>query len=198
MKISGIIEELNQLIVSDPMYDNDVKCRYKRTNLNKKNWKIQIEVMDLSDFVIVPSYCLGEGLELNILISNPEKKYHQLLEGDVYEESNEITEQIIGVDTASICIGINDFVDLEKTKQLTKSLNTFSDGKFGYVREGKTENELDFIWISGTFDVETNYSVKDIIQYLQEQFKVTKLCKEVDYEEIPVKDDDINNLEYDI
>ena len=145
MRYKGKIKEINHIIVSDPSYDETVACRYERKEINKKNWKVSIDIKP-----------------------------------DVMVE--EISNVDIGMDTASVAIGINgnakEIIDSRNDWQPECCLNTLTDGLFGTVKEGKISDDIVFICISGYLYIDTGYSIEDIIQYLQEQLEITDLEKD--------------------
>lgn len=78
------------------------------------------------------------------------------------------------------------------------SLNTLTDGIFGYVKEGTKDNTIDFIWISGYLDEDTGYSINEILDYICTQFEVKNLYREINNEKFPVIKDNLNDINYDI
>ena len=93
----------------------------------------------------------------------------------------------IGMDSACVAIGINEkakeIVDIRNEWQPECALKTLTDGLFGMVTEGKLNNELKFICLSSFLDEDTEYSIEDVIDYLQYQLNISELEK-VNSEEI--------------
>ena len=71
MKFEGKIKELNQIIVSDPSYDEEVTCRYERKNVNQKDMNVIVEIHECSDKY---DEITINGVEFFILIHNPKEK----------------------------------------------------------------------------------------------------------------------------
>ena len=95
-----------------------------------------------------------------------------------------LEETEIGMDTACVALGINEkadeIIELRDEWQPECSLNTLTDGIFGTVKEGTAKgNHPVFIWISGYLDEDTGYSIEEIIDYLQYQFNITELEKDI-------------------
>ena len=44
----GKIKKINQIVISDPGYGNDVFCRYERKNLYEKDWTVNIQLTNVS------------------------------------------------------------------------------------------------------------------------------------------------------
>lgn len=200
MKITGKIKELNKIIVSDPSYETKVTCRYENNELNAKNWNVTVEIHDVSEKI--------DGLQINgidffILLSNP-KQHCQLKEDGSfsYESSNKIKEIDIGMDSACVAFGINTLADKIKSEkdiwQPEDSLKTLTDGLFGYVKEGKEDGNVNFIYISGYLDEDTDYSIQDVINYITTQLEVKELYQEINHVKFPVIDDDLNDINYEI
>ena len=101
-----------------------------------------------------------------------------------YIKETKISNVDIGMDTASVAIGINEkakkIIDSRDNWQPECCLNTLTDGFFGTVKEGRIGDDIVFICISGYLDIDTGYSMEDIIQYLQEQLEITDLEKDLE------------------
>lgn len=190
MRYKGKIKELNHIVVSDPTYEKDVWCRYERENLNEENWLVNIDIKpsieEFKDFTV-------KGTEFFLFLCK-DKNWAELKENGTisYLKGIGLNEIDIGMDTACVALGID-----EKAKEIIESkedwqpecaLNTLTDGIFGTVKEGKIENgennDIVFIWISGYLDEDTGYTMEDIIDYLQEQFNITELEKDLEREYI--------------
>lgn len=183
MRYSGKIKELNDIVISDPSYNKDVTCRYERNNLNKKNWIIDIDINHLK--TPVSDNITLEGTEFFILLHPKDKTSELKGNGTIsYLSAHKLNEIDIGMDTACIALGINDFAkDINESANFWQpecSLNTLTDGMFGTVKEGIIGNQPNFIWISGYLDADTGYSIQDIIDYLESQFQIVDL--KYDYE----------------
>lgn len=181
MRYNGEIEKLNHIIVSDPSYDKDVTCRYEKTGMNEKDWKIDIDIENVEDKFY--EYTL-KGIEFYIfLVKN--RNFAELGEkGSIkYLREIKIEETEIGIDTACIAFGINEkadeIIEVQDIWQPEESIKTLTDGLFGTVKEGTKNDEPVFIWISGYITDDAGYSIQDIVDYIQTQFKVKDLTKEM-------------------
>ena len=178
MRYNGKIKELNHIVISDPSYTKDVSCRYERDNINAKDWIIDIDIQKVN--TPINKEINLEGTDIFILLHNPKTHCELKNEGSFsYLSENKITETDIGIDTACIALGINNFAKEINNSiedwQPDCSLRTLSDGIFGSVREGKVGENINFIWISGYLDSDTGYSFQDIIDYLERQLNISEL-----------------------
>ena len=194
MRLIGQIEKLDKIIVSDPSYSNDVSCRYERNNLEHTNWKIEIEIHPYKDEI---DGITIEGIDFFILLQDPKQNCILKDNGSFsYYSENKINEIEIGIDTACIALGINNYADTIKNEKDTWqpkcALNTLSDGLFGSVKEGTSNEKINFIWISGFLDKDTDYSIDDLTKYFETQFNISNLQKTFDL--VESKED----IDYDI
>jgi len=181
LRYKGILNGLNHIIISDPSYDESVTCRYERTNLKKENWFVDIDIKSvieqMENFTI-------KGTEFFLFLCK-DKRLGELKENGTISYLKEINleETEIGMDTACIALGTNDkakeIIELRDDWQPECSLNTLTDGLFGVVKEGKIENDIVFIWLSGYLDEDTGYSIEDVIKYLQYQLNIEDLQKDI-------------------
>lgn len=178
MTYSGNINEINQIIVSDPSYEKGVWCRYENDNLNAKDWNIKIEVKDYNENI--DGYDIT-GLDFQILLSHPSVRCDFTENGIRYPKSSEIKEYTIGADTACVSFGINDIADKIRSEvdewQPSTCLKTLADGEFGVVYEGTRANsdKVHFIAIAGFFDKDTGYSEEGLVKYFEKNFTVENL-----------------------
>lgn len=191
MKFGGKIKELNQIIISDPSYENGTYGRYEKTNINEKNMNISMEIHDFSEKIRGIQI---NGIEFYILISKSDD-CKLLKDGSFsHNKSDQIISTDIGVDTSCVALGINEFAnDIRNAKEEWHppfALETLSDGIFGEVREGKRNGKLDFIFITGFLDGDTEYSIDDVLNYISTYFEVTDLYKEVSGVKFPIVDND--------
>lgn len=198
MRFEGKIEKLNKIIISDPSYDKDVSCRYERNNLNCDNWKIDIEIHAVED--AVNEDLSIKGKEFFLLLQDPKESCRLKDDGSFsYYSKNKIQEIDIGIDTSCVALGVNSFADEIKSKikvwHPECALKTLSDGIFGYVKEGTSDNQVNFIWVTGYITDDAGYSFKDLVDYISTQLNVTELVKVVDISEQIKKE---NNIDYDI
>ena len=186
MRFRGKIKNLNHIIISDPSYDEKVTCRYERNNLNKKNWCVNIDISHIEDKI--EGFTI-KGVEFFLLLSKNEKISESKENGTIsYLKGIEIKETEIGMDTASVALGVNEnaeeIIKYRDEWQPEFSLNTLTDGIFGSVKEGKLQDEVVFIWLSGYLDEDTEYTMDEIIDYLQNQLNITELEKTIDRPQI--------------
>lgn len=178
MIYSGKVNEINQIIVSDPSYAKDVWCRYENNSLNAKDWNIKIQVKNYSEDI--DGYDIA-GLDFQILLSHPSVQCDFTENGFRYPKSSEVEEYTIGADTACVSLGINDFADQIRSEadewQPSTCLRTLADGEFGLVYEGKEANSerVNFIAIAGFFDEDTGYSEEDLVNYFKKSFAIENL-----------------------
>ena len=173
MKYKGKIKHIDKIIISDPIYTEEVKCRYERTNVDAKNWKININIDNVQTNEI-------KGIEFFVLMQAEDENCILKNDGSfLYYAENEIEEIRIGMDSASIAIGINKAVDEIKESvedwQPECALETLTDGEFGCVKEGKKEGKICFIYFNGYLDEDTEYTIEEIIKYLIEQLEIEGL-----------------------
>ena len=192
MKFEGKIKELNQIIVSDPSYDEEVTCRYERKNVNQKDMNVIVEIHECSDKY---DEITINGVEFFILIHNPKEKCELKENGNfTYPKRNQVTRFDIGIDTACISLGINNFADdireAREEWQPPFALNTLSDGLFGVVKEGKKDDKINFIFISGYLSEDTGYSIEDVVDCISTYLEVTDLYKEINGIKFPIVDSD--------
>lgn len=192
MKFGGKIKELNQIIISDPSYGDDVTCRYERKNINQKDMEVLIEIHECLEKIDGIEI---KGIEFYILIHTQKEPCVLKEDGSFsHYRDDEITKFDIGIDTACITFGINNFADdirvAQEEWQPPFALNTLSDGFFGVVKEGKKDDKINFIFISGFLDEDTEYSVDDVLNYLSTYLEVTDLYKEVGGVKFPIVNND--------
>lgn len=179
MKYKGKIENINHVVISDPYYKNGVWCRYEKDNLDEKNWFVDLDIFSVET---KEGKYYTKGMEFYLLLKKNEDICSLDDEGTLsYVSDIKLTDYNIGMDTACVALGIND-----KAKEIIKSrgewqpscaLKTGGDGIFGEVGEGKKDESLQFILITGYFD-EDFISENELFDYLKEQFKITELVKE--------------------
>lgn len=180
MRYKGKINELNHIIISDPSYDESVTCRYEKTNLKEKNWLIDIDIKPVEEKI---ENLTIKGTEFFLFLCK-DKKLGELRENGTISYLRGITlnEIDIGIDTACVALGIN-----EKAKEIVLSrdewqpecsLKTLSDGIFGTVKEGKIGENVAFIWLSGYLCEDTDYSIDEIVDYIEHQLNIVELQKD--------------------
>lgn len=180
MRYKGKINELNHIIISDPSYDESVTCRYEKTNLKEKNWLIDIDIKPVEDKI---ENLTIKGTEFFLFLCK-DKKLGELRENGTISYLRGITlnEIDIGIDTACVALGINEkaneIVSARDDWQPECSLKTLSDGIFGTVKEGKIGENVVFIWLSGYLCEDTDYSIDEIVDYIEHQLNIVELQKD--------------------
>lgn len=154
MRYKGKIDYINHIVVSDPTYNKDVWCRYEKNDLDEKNWIVDLSIdlvrEKVGDYIIKNYY-------FELLLKKTEYDCELMDGGKVtYSKRNKTNQYDIGIDTACISLGINEYakeiVDSKEEYQPECSLNTGADGMFGNVLEGVKNKKINFILISGYFD----------------------------------------------
>lgn len=174
MKVEGKIKSLDKIIISDPMYNSDVDCRYEKNNLNLKNWNAYVEVNNCENEYAEMTL---RGIELFVVLSNPNQKceldHNAVLH---YYSKNNVEEFTIGMDSACVAFGINDnadeIEDMQDIWQPPNSIKTLTDGWFGTVREGKENDKINFIFFDGYIYEDAGYSIQDIANYVINQLQI--------------------------
>ncbi len=180
MRYKGKIKKLNYIVVSDPSYGNDVEFRYEKDNLKKVNWKVNIDIYPVKYKF---NKITVRGTEFHVLLCEDDRICRLEDKGNYrYSKQIQIKQNDIYMDTACVAFGINEKADeiikSQKDWQPDCSLRTATDGVFGTVIEGKVNDDTKFILMSGYISKDTQYSLEDIIGYLQFQLNITELEKE--------------------
>lgn len=179
MKCSGKIKDLNHIVISDPTYEKGVWCRYEIDNLKEKNWHVDLDVYEVEDKY--DDYTIN-GIEFNMVlqkvkgicrVEDDKIKYLSGLDTKDYE---------IGMDTACVALGINnnakEIINSQAEWQPSCSIRTGTDGMFGSVTEGKKNNDLVFLVVTGYLSADMEYDVDTLFDYLVDKFEITDLVKE--------------------
>lgn len=180
MKYSGKIKNLNHIVISDPTYEKDVWCRYEIDNLKEKNWHVDLDIYEveekIGDYNITGiEFCMVlQKIKGLCKVEDDKIKYLSGLETKDYE---------IGMDTACVALGINDkakrIINSQAEWQPSCSIRTGTDGMFGSVTEGKKNNDLVFLVITGYLSSDMDYDIDDLTNYLIDKFEITDLVKEI-------------------
>lgn len=195
MKYKGIIKNFEHFVVSDPHYLKDVWCRYDKKFDTPQDWNVELIIKDVDE---MQEYKGTEfnviGLDFSILIKRENIKCDLLDIGTIqYKKSTKLVDTEIGIDTAQVCMGVNEKADeinkfaieINEEGALDKlfaeynppfAIQTMSDGTLGTVREGITNNSTDFILLTGFFDecAEVN-SIEELRDYIVEQLNIESL-----------------------
>lgn len=191
MKGTAKIKNLRSIVISDPHYEKDVWCRYER-NLDKiEDWRVEFIIQSYNDKLkIFDKEVNVSGTEYSILLARPNVNC-KLLAVDCVMGVRDIKTQDyeIGVDSAQVAMGTNENADEinEYTKEFNESdvsymlaeynppfaIQTYSDGKYGTVREAIANDEVQYIYINGFFDEDTAiYNNEQLKRYLERQFNL--------------------------
>lgn len=184
MKYSGKIDNINHVVVTDPMYKQDVCCRYEKNNINGKDWIVELEIYS-AEVTDSNQNIYEKGIAFYLIMKRNERVCQFDGEENIkYLKNIEIKNYSIGMDSACIAFGMND-----KAKQIVLSSNSWqppcairtgTDGIFGDVYEGIEGEKVSFLIITGFFDDEL-INKNDLFDYLVNQFEIKELIRE-DYE----------------
>lgn len=187
MKFRGKIDSIDNIVVSDPSYDNKVWCRYEKNNINAKNWMASLEInpteTKIEDYDI-------KGVEFFLLLQK-NNEVCSLEEGGRLKYLNNIklNNYTICMDTACVALGINDnaneIINSCGEWQPSCAVKTGSDGTFGEILEGEKSGKLNFLLINGYFD-EDFMNENTLFNYLVEQFQIKDLVKVDDNAELVI------------
>ena len=178
----GSIEKINKVVVSDPSYKEGVWCRYESDKMESSgSWKVQLAINDVLENV--DGFDI-RGVDFTLLLSSNlvhEKNCELSEDGQSFSHPKmlKIKEIEIGMDTACVALGINEFADEIKASidewKPGCALNTMTDGLFGSVCEGSCSGKTHLLYISGYLDEDTGYSKEDIVNYLVTAFEIEDL-----------------------
>ena len=178
MICKGKIEKLDNIVVSDPYYDKNVYCRYEREKLNEKDWLVTIELNEKEEEIDGFKY---NYIDLCILLSKNESSFKVDRKEDLfYLNDFETKKTEIGMDTASIALGINENANMINDSQSNYklqsycSLRTGEDGTFGEVTEYNKNGKLKCLCIKGTFDSDI-LTQNEVLDYIIKQFDIVDL-----------------------
>lgn len=196
MKYKGKIKELKKLILSDPHYKKGVWCRYQRDFKEKNDWNVTIDLVerDYTDKYEDKEYHT-QGINIDVFMI-PDKynflsKFIEIKEDSIcYNESVEIKKTSIGMDTAQVAIGANESAKVIENFSKEEnpdwrpyfSLKTGTDGIFGEVHEFYLNNTFFAIHFDGWLSDNTDYSIDDILKYLEEKLDIKELVQVKDSE----------------
>lgn len=170
MKYIGKIDKINHIVVSDPMYEESVKCRYENQEINASNWLCELNLIE------------DNMIRINLLLKKADENCTIVDNSISYSSDIKINKYKIGMDSACVALGINDkadeIINSHDEWQPDCALKTGEDGIFGEVQEGKRGKELVFLLIYGYIDSDLFYDASDILDYLNEQFEISGLVPE--------------------
>lgn len=211
MKYKGTIKNLNHIVVSDPHYLQDVWCRYDKTFNKKEDWKVEFIIKDVDEMQEYKGQEFKvEGLDFCIIIKKENATCDLLDIGKyMYKKGTEIKEIEIGIDTAQVCMGVNEkakeinnyaakmkkddtFENLFTNYNPSFAIQTMSDGILGSVQEGIIDGDINFICITGFFDECADVkNIDELKDYIIEQLNIEELELEKEYS-------NNNDINYDI
>lgn len=179
IKFKGRIKNLNNIVVSDPTYTNDVECRYEKENLNEKNWIVDLDIYKVK--TKVDKYNIN-GIEFSLILKKNEVACNLEDRNSIlYPCNTKIEKYDIGMDTACVALGINEhaneIIESQEEWQPPCSIRTGCDGLFGNVYEGSINNKISFLWINGYISKDM-INENELFDYLKENFKITELVRE--------------------
>lgn len=180
MRYKGKIKELNHIVVSDPSYNQKVKCRYEYDNINGKDWLFDLNI-NIRDVYYNNEFI---GKTINYLISLRKNKDNIDFDetGKINKLQNiSVREFDIGCDTACVAFGINEkadeIIDSKDEWQPSCALKTGGDGMVATVIQGKDKRDLVYIQLKGDFDYDL-ISEEELLNYIVNQFEISNLEKE--------------------
>lgn len=200
MRYKGNINNLSKIVISDPHYLQDVWCRYEKDLEKSENWKVIFLIKEVDEMQEYKGTEFNvKGLDFSILIKK-ENCISNLLDIGKYTHAKGtiLKETEIGIDTAQVCMGVNEkAVEINNfAKKINSNKNvdtllseynppfaiqTMSDGLLGSVTEGVRKGETEFILINGFFDECANVNtVNELKDYIVQQLNIVnlELCKD--------------------
>ena len=179
MNYVGKIEKINHIVISDPTYTNDVKCRYEKDNFGEKDWAVDLNITPVE--TKVGEYHI-KGYDVSILLKKNSNSCKVDNDGNLkYYNNIDLKEYTIGMDSACVAFGVNDkakeIINSQEEWQPPCAIKTGGDGIFGEVIEGFENGKTSFIWITGYFEDEF-VNENELFDYLIKQFELKELNKE--------------------
>ena len=175
MRFKGEIKKINRIIVSDPSYGKEVKCRYEKDNLNLKNWKVDLQIYPIKYKNVLEFSAITYIL---LLTENNDLCKVDDEGGISYNNDIKIKNYEIGVDTSCLALGVNDKVeDILKSKDIwhpKNAIETGGDGTYCTVTEGKKNNDIKFLLITGYSD-DSITNNNQLLEYLTNQFEIENM-----------------------
>ena len=165
MRYKGDIKNLDKIVVSDPHYMPDVWCRYDRNFEKMDNWKVIFLIKEVDEIQEYEGTEFNvKGLDFSILIKR-ENSISNLLDIGKYVHAKGVTmnDTEIGINTAQVCIGVNEkAIEINNfAKRINNNMNidslfseynppfaiqTMSDGILGTVTEGTKNGFYSYKW----------------------------------------------------
>lgn len=197
IKYTGEIKNLKHLVVTDPHYGKEVKCRYEKKFTKPEDWEVDFRITKRNYYDEFNGHKLHiTGFDIDLLLVEKEKKNTNFIvrltdEGVEYTKLLKDKAYDIGMDTAQVALGINEnakeISDYYKTYDNESfglddyrpyfSLETLTDGLFGTVSEFKYISDYYGIAINGWLDGDTKYDEEMIKDYFVERFQIQNLKK---------------------
>lgn len=179
MKCKGKIDNINHIVISDPIYDENVWCRYEKNNLKEKDWIVNLDIC--STETKTDDYNI-KGVEFLLLIKKNEYDCEIDEDGNLsYLKDIELKDYTIGMDSACVALGLNDnakeIINSKDEWQPLCAIRTGTDGTFGDVSEGIKDGKLCFLFVTGYIDEEF-INQNELFDYLVNQFQIKELIKE--------------------
>ena len=179
MKFKGKIDNINHIVISDPIYEKKVWCRYEKNGITGKDWIANLNIYPTE--TKIDRYII-KGVEFFLLLQKNNKVCNLDENGTLkYLKNIELKNYEIGMDSACIALGINDkakeIIASQEEWQPLCAIRTGTDGIFGEVYEGIDNEKLCFLLIKGYFD-EEYINQNDLFDYLIKQFQIKDLIKE--------------------
>lgn len=194
---TGNIKQLKHLVATDPHYGSDIWCRYERKFDKVIDWDIKLIIKNLDYFDTYKDYAVNiKGLDFTLLLKNKNfDNIDKLIDinsnSTVYSRLFKHTVTEIGMDTAQVALGINEYakeisdyykdydndsLDLDGYRPYF-SIKTLTDGLFGNVTEYSYAGKDGAIVLTGWVDDDAGYDEQKILDYLTERLKIEELEK---------------------
>lgn len=194
---TGKIKKLNHLIATDPHYGNDVWCRFEKKFVKPSDWEVKLIIKNQDYFEKYKNMSINmKGLDFSLLLRNPKvPDIDKILDinekGTTYSKLFEKVETTIGMDTAQVAFGVNEYakeisdyykdydnnsLDIDEYRPYF-SIETLTDGVFGSVVEYRYKDIECGIKLDGWVDDDTGYDVERLLNYLEERLQIKGLTK---------------------
>lgn len=180
MKFKGEIKNLEHIVISDPTYEKGVWCRYEIDNLKEKNWHVDLDIYEVEEKI--DDYNIT-GIEFCMVLQKVKGLCKVEDDKIKHLSSLDTKDYEIGMDTACVALGINNnakkIINSQSEWQPSCAIRTGTDGMFGSVTEGKKNNDLVFLVITGYLSGDMDYDIDDLSSYLIDKFEITDLVQEI-------------------
>ena len=166
--IKGEINNIDHIVISDPIYEKDVSCRYESSNFIEGKWEAEIKTSI-------------EEID-NMLEFKIELKPEYYSKNDIVSKRNTVKMLDIGMDSACFSVGVNEkaqeILDSKDEWQPECSITTGYDGMIGFVNEVKDQNnKVLYLSFRGSIDADL-ITQEELSSYFINQLEISSLLKE--------------------